>query len=74
MTSFRWYLPRQFERCEQNVGREETINALRLVVLELYVQTVFNSDLHLDGIVALRRHAERVYPQVLLLHNICYPP
>ena len=49
------------------------MNALGLVVLELDVQTVFNADLHLDGVVTVRRHTIRMYPEVLLLRDVCYP-
>jgi hypothetical protein len=32
-------------------------DALRFVVFKLNVQTIFNADLHLDGIIAVWRHA-----------------
>lgn len=35
---------------------------LRLVVLELDVEAIFNANFHLDGVVAVGRHPERVYP------------
>lgn len=51
---------------------EEQIS-LRLVVLELDVQAVLNSDLHLDRVVRVWWHAERVHPDVLLLDDVGHP-
>jgi len=56
MTSFRWYLSsyttshdvvwaKYERRAELYCGKEDVLG---LVVLKLNVQTVFNSDLHLD--------------------------
>ena len=50
-----------------------TEDALGLVVLELDMQTILNADLHLYGVVAVRRHTIRMYPEVLLLRDVCYP-
>ena len=47
---------------------------LRFVVFELDVQAVFDADLHLDGVVAIWRHPERVHPNVLLLVHVRNPP
>ncbi len=43
---------------------------LGLVVFEFNVQTVFNADLHLDGIVAVGRHTVRVHPDVAFLVHV----
>ena len=48
-------------------------DALGLVVLELDVQTILDADLHLDGVVTVRRHTVRMYPKILLLRDVCYP-
>ncbi len=50
----------------------EVVLALR--VLKLNVQTVLDADVHLDGAVALGRHAVRVHPQVLLAHHVRHAP
>ena len=55
--------------CMQGRGMR---NVLGLVVLELYVQAVLDSDLHLNRVVAVGRHTVRMYPEVFLLGQIRY--
>ena len=47
---------------------------LRFVVFEFDVQTILNANLHLDRVVAVWWHAERVHPDVFLLHYVCHAP
>ena len=70
MTSFRWYLQHHKPRVKKQTAQY----ALGLVVLELDVQAVLDADLHLDRVVAVGRHPIRVYPHILLLGDVCYPP
>ena len=53
--------------------REKLSNVLRLVVLEFNVQAILNTDLHLDRVIAIWRHAVRMYPKVLLLDHFRHP-
>ena len=46
---------------------------LGFVILELNMQAVFDAELHLDRVVAVWRHPERVYPNFPLLHNLRHP-
>ena len=50
------------------------INALGLVIFELYMQTVLNPDFHLDAVVAIWGHTIRVYPYIAFLDDLAYPP
>lgn len=50
-TSCRWYLTRQGKRTSQE---RTAVDVLRLVVLKLDVEAVFNAHLHLDGRVHVR--------------------
>lgn len=47
---------------------------LRLVVLEFNVETVLDTDFHLNGVVAIRWHPERMYPNIFLLVHVRHPP
>jgi hypothetical protein len=38
------------------------------------MQTVFNTDFHLDRVVAIWWHPERVYPKVFLLVHVRHSP
>ena len=56
----------------KDVTRQRSL--LRFVVFEFDVQTILNANLHLDRVVAVWWHAERVHPDVLFLHYICHAP
>ena len=81
MVSERGSATRRSEKASHNDGyalglvmiEHRTEDALGLVVLELDVQTILNANLHLDGVVTVRRHTVRMYPEVLLLRHVCYP-
>ena len=81
MVSERGSATRRGEKASHNDGyalglmmvEHRTEDALGLIVLELDVQTVLNADLHLDGVVAIRWHTIRMYPEVLLLRHVRYP-
>lgn len=45
---------------------------LALAVFELYVQTILDTNIHLDDAVGLGRHAVRVDPDILLAHDILH--
>ena len=47
---------------------------LGFVVFEFDVQAILDANLHLDRVVAIWRHAERVHPDVLFLDYICHAP
>lgn len=47
---------------------------LGFVVFEFDVQTIFDANLHLDGVVAVGRHAERMYPDIPLLRYVRHSP
>jgi len=47
---------------------------LALAVLELNVQTILNTNIHLDHTVRLRRHAIAINPEVLFTNNIRHAP
>lgn len=48
--------------------------SLGFVVLEFNVQTIFDAHFHFNRVIAIWRHAIRMYPDVLLLYDVCYPP
>ena len=48
-------------------------NVLGFVVLKFDVQTIFNSDLHLDRIVDVRGHTEGMDPEIPFLHDLGQP-
>ena len=74
MTSFKWYL-KSTERVNSVVRNHSTWrDILGLVVLELDVQTVFDPNLHFNGIIAIWRHAEGMDPYVLVLRDVGHPP
>lgn len=50
------------------------LHALGLVVFELDMQAILDADFHLDRVVAIWRHTERVYPDVALFDDVCYSP
>ena len=82
MTSFRWYLrgarEKEWEsvRTKEKTGKEKgrVLNVLGLVVLEFDMETILDTDFHLDSVVRVWRHAIRVYPNIPLLDHICQPP
>ena len=45
-------------------------SVLRFVVLEFYVETIFDTDLHLNGVVAVWWHAEGMHPDIFLFVDI----
>ena len=47
---------------------EEEEDVLGFVVFEFDVQAIFDTDFHLDGIIAVGRHSIGVYPKVFLFH------
>lgn len=47
---------------------------LGLGVLELYMQTILNSNIHLDRTIGLGRHSIRVDPEILLTDDISHSP
>ena len=47
-------------------------DSLRLVILEFDVQAVLDPDFHLDRVIAIWRHSERVHPYVGFLRDIRY--
>lgn len=49
-------------------------HVLRLVILKFNMQTVLNSDLHLDCIICVWGHAVGVHPEIAFLHDLAYPP
>ena len=55
-------------------GATRQASLLGFVVFEFDVQTILDADLHLDRVVAIWRHAERVHPDVFFLHYICHAP
>ena len=57
-------------------GRDRRVRqsfSLGFVIFEFNVQTVFDSDLHLDGVVDVWWHAIRMDPNVLFLNDLCHP-
>ena len=70
ITSLRWYLFFvEILGLRVVPERGELLNILGLVVLEFNVQAILNTDLHLDRVIAIWRHAVRMYPKVLLLDH-----
>ena len=69
MTSFKWYLE---EHVNAGCVHVRGLDVLGLVVLELDMQAVLDTDLHLDGVVAIWGHSERVYPDIFLLRDVRY--
>ncbi len=60
--------------CARSKDASRLIPLLRFVVLEFDVQTILDADLHLDRVVAVWWHAERVHPDIPFLHHICHAP
>lgn len=54
---------------DERTGRRTEI-VLGSVVFEFNVETVLNTDLHLDGVVDLRKLLVVVHPDVLLLADV----
>jgi hypothetical protein len=55
-------------------GQEIDLDSLCLVVFELNMQAILDSDLHLDTHVGIRWHSIRMYPDFSLLDHLAYPP